>query len=356
MEYCEGGDMLTLIKKCRKDSDFIAEDVIWKIFTQILLALNECHNRKSGKILHRDLKPANIFLDAENNVKLGDFGLSKMMNDQSVFAYTHVGTPYYMSPEQINEKEYNEKSDIWSAGCLLYEIAALRPPFEAKNHLSLAMKIREGKFDRLPRRYSEELQKLIEIMLSANPDRRPSAEALLKFPLLDMRVKEKKLRDKLAQVKQIEEDIRKKEEDLKKLENNLKQREETLNQIEIKLTESEKKLEQSNKQNPPTPPKLDENTNLNRYYIAPVSRVSNRSGSSRERCNNTTILAMDRRSSSKEFRNLPSEQHSFTVGRRSNSREVRRLPDYQANRASSHKVMNTSLKYESFELYKKKVF
>ena len=64
MEYCEGGDMGALLKRCKKCNDYIAEDVIWKIFTQIALALNECHKRKSGKVLHRDLKPANIFLDA----------------------------------------------------------------------------------------------------------------------------------------------------------------------------------------------------------------------------------------------------------------------------------------------------
>ena len=77
MEYCEGGDMGSLLKKCKKEKDYIAEDVIWKIFTQIVLALNECHNRKSCKILHRDLKPANIFLDSQNNIKLGDFWISK---------------------------------------------------------------------------------------------------------------------------------------------------------------------------------------------------------------------------------------------------------------------------------------
>jgi serine/threonine protein kinase len=87
---------------------------------------------------------------------LGDFGLARLMSEDSVFAQTHVGTPYYMyfryirSPEQINESKYNEKSDIWSAGCLLYEISSLKPPFEATNHLSLAIKIKSGKVDRIP--------------------------------------------------------------------------------------------------------------------------------------------------------------------------------------------------------------
>jgi NIMA (never in mitosis gene a)-related kinase len=88
--------------------------------------------------MHRDLKPGNIFLDSNYNVKLGDFGLSRVMSDESMFANTHVGTPYYMSPEQINSERYNEKSDIWSLGCIIYEAAALHAPFEATTHFQLA--------------------------------------------------------------------------------------------------------------------------------------------------------------------------------------------------------------------------
>jgi serine/threonine protein kinase len=84
-------------------------------------------------------------------VKLGDFGLSKIMGDQSVFAYTHVGTPYYMSPEQIDEQRYNHKCDIWSAGCVLYEIVCLRAPFEATNKIQLAYKIKLGEIERIPK-------------------------------------------------------------------------------------------------------------------------------------------------------------------------------------------------------------
>ena len=140
------------------------------------MALQACHTRKDGKILHRDLKPGNIFLDSNYNVKLGDFGLSRVMGDQSVFAYTHVGTPYYMSPEQIADQKYNEKSDIWALGCIIYEVAALRAPFEATTHYQLAMKIKAGKLDRIPRCYSEELMTCIRAMLQQDPDKRPSAE------------------------------------------------------------------------------------------------------------------------------------------------------------------------------------
>lgn len=100
--------------------------------------------------MHRDLKPGNVFFDGNGNVKLGDFGLSRMMGDESVYAYTHVGTPYYMSPEQISDQRYNEKSDIWSVGCVVYEFAALRAPFEATNQIQLAMKIKSGKIERIP--------------------------------------------------------------------------------------------------------------------------------------------------------------------------------------------------------------
>ena len=126
----------------------------------MLLALEYCHSRgpdekgKGGKVLHRDIKPANIFINNSNHIKLGDFGLSREMGEHSEFAQTHVGTPYYMSPEQVRNMNYNEKSDIWSAGCLIYEMAALKRPFEAGNHLALAKKIEDGLFERIPYQFS----------------------------------------------------------------------------------------------------------------------------------------------------------------------------------------------------------
>lgn len=96
------------------------------------------------------------------------------MGEESIFATTNVGTPYYMSPEQIEQNSYNEKSDIWSAGCLLYEMAALEPPFQANNHLCLALKIKNGQYERLPMRYSEDLQALVKNMLNIDQEQRPS--------------------------------------------------------------------------------------------------------------------------------------------------------------------------------------
>ncbi len=102
------------------------------------------------------------------DAKLGDFGFAKALGSRGSgedYAQTNLGSPYYMSPEQCNGQDYNEKSDIWSLGVVLYELAALNPPFMATNQLSLALKIKEGTFKRVPSRYSEELQRVIRWML-----------------------------------------------------------------------------------------------------------------------------------------------------------------------------------------------
>jgi NIMA (never in mitosis gene a)-related kinase len=165
MEFCAGGDLGKLIKKYSRERLSFDEKFIWKIFAQSVLALKECHRRQENgdlkPILHRDLKPANILLDSDQNIKMGDFGLAKELNSQSHLATTNVGTPFYMAPEIINEKDYDEKSDIWSLGCLLYELAALKPPFEAQNAVTLAMRINAGRFPRIPSRYSDSLQDVI---------------------------------------------------------------------------------------------------------------------------------------------------------------------------------------------------
>lgn len=100
-----------------------------------------------------------------------------------------------MSPEQINECKYNEQSDIWSLGCIVYEMAALHPPFTAQNHLSLAVKIKAGKFERLPPRYSEELQRVVEWMLCQNFEERPTVDDLMNLPQVSVRIREKKMEE-----------------------------------------------------------------------------------------------------------------------------------------------------------------
>ncbi|XP_061602526.1 serine/threonine-protein kinase Nek2 [Cololabis saira] len=200
MEHCEGGDLSSLISQCIKERRYLEEQFILRVLVQLTLALKECHRRSDGRatVLHRDLKPANIFLDIRQNVKLGDFGLARILNHDTSFAKTFVGTPYYMSPEQINRMSYNEKSDIWSLGCLLYELCALSPPFTAYNQKELAGKIRDGRFRRIPYRYSEELNILLSKMLNLKDYLRPSVESILQSSLLSVVVAEEQ---KKAQVR-----------------------------------------------------------------------------------------------------------------------------------------------------------
>jgi NIMA (never in mitosis gene a)-related kinase 2 len=183
MEYCENGDLASVIRKYKRSGKKMDESKVWSIFFQLVCALHECHCRKD-KILHRDIKPANVFIDRHHNFKLGDFGLARVLGAEHQFAQTNVGTPYYMSPEQVNEVPYNEKCDIWSLGCLIYELAALAPPFEANNQLALAVKIKAGRVARLPEPFSDELSAVVRSMLQVDTARRPSVQDLLRLPRL----------------------------------------------------------------------------------------------------------------------------------------------------------------------------
>jgi NIMA (never in mitosis gene a)-related kinase len=128
MEYCENGDIGKYLKKQMNRP--LQENKIWKFFIEMSLGLHYLH---SNKILHRDIKTINMFLGKDDKVKIGDLGVAKMLNQTANFAHTVVGTPYYLSPELCEEKPYNHKSDIWSLGCVLYELCTFKHPFEATN-------------------------------------------------------------------------------------------------------------------------------------------------------------------------------------------------------------------------------
>ncbi|XP_029449118.1 serine/threonine-protein kinase Nek2 isoform X2 [Rhinatrema bivittatum] len=257
MEYCEGGDLASLIAKYTKDRQYLDEDFILRVFAQLVSALKDCHRRSDGSrtVLHRDLKPANIFLDAKQNVKLGDFGLARILHHDTSFAKTFVGTPYYMSPEQMNRMSYNEKSDIWSLGCLLYELCALSPPFTAFNQKDLAEKIKEGKFRRIPYRYSDELNTVITKMLNTKDYLRPSVEDILQNSLIANWVAEEQRKISEKRVRRTSEpvhlqhsesavaELRLKEQQLQERERALKSREERLEQRERELCVRERLAE-----------------------------------------------------------------------------------------------------------------
>ena len=128
MDYADGGDLQSKIKERYKQKDrnnrmnYLTEDELLDWFTQICLAMKHCHDKK---ILHRDLKSQNIFLTKKGLIKLGDFGIARVLSNTRSKAKTVVGTPYYLSPEIIRSESYSFKSDIWSLGVLMYEMAAL---------------------------------------------------------------------------------------------------------------------------------------------------------------------------------------------------------------------------------------
>lgn len=133
------------------------------------------------------MKPQNIFLRFER-IQLGDFGIAKMLDSTQDIATTCIGTPYYMAPEVFKSKPYNYKSDIWSLGCILYEMCNLRRAFDAQNINALAIKILKGTFPMIIATYSKQLRDLIYSMLKVNPNKRPTIVEILNKPFIKKRV------------------------------------------------------------------------------------------------------------------------------------------------------------------------
>lgn len=138
------------------------------------------------------LLTSSVFLGDDNSVKLGDFGLSKILQSHD-FASTYVGTPFYMSPEICKAEQYGPHSDIWALGCIIYEMCAKAPPFNAKTHFDLIQKIKSGRYPDIPACYSAELRKVIASCLQTIPDHRPDTAALLNLPIVKLMRKEQEV-------------------------------------------------------------------------------------------------------------------------------------------------------------------
>ena len=147
---------------------------------------NALQHMQNIRVMHRDLKPANIFIDSKDNLKLGDLGLGRDFTSQTMEAFSRVGTPLYMSPEVLQGNGYDFKSDIWSLGCITYELCALISPFkdeEKKMSLyDLFTKINQGVYAPLSAsRYSPELRYLIDSMLRVDPSERAAIHDIVSY-------------------------------------------------------------------------------------------------------------------------------------------------------------------------------
>jgi NIMA (never in mitosis gene a)-related kinase 1/4/5 len=159
------------------------EKLIWKIVLQVIKGLQALHKLK---ILHRDMKSANIFLYKDGTAKLGDLNVSKVA--KMGLLYTQTGTPYYASPEVWQDRPYDLKSDIWSFGCVIYEMCSLVPPFRASDMNGLFKKVLKGIYPQIPTHYSMDLRQLIKVMLQVNPTMRPDTTQLLDMYICQKRI------------------------------------------------------------------------------------------------------------------------------------------------------------------------
>ncbi|OMJ91152.1 hypothetical protein SteCoe_6319 [Stentor coeruleus] len=175
MELATCGDLQEKISKYAENQMNFPVDKIWHYTYQIILGLQALHE---NNILHRDIKASNIFIMDNDILKIGDFNIGK--EGVETLKCTKIGTPLMMSPEVWNGEAYNFKTDIWSLGCLVYQMAALRTPFVAENYAALYLKINKMKYPKLSN-YPKSLGNFIEKLLKKKPKLRPSCSEMLKM-------------------------------------------------------------------------------------------------------------------------------------------------------------------------------
>ena len=179
LEYADDGDLQSKIISKKKYGCFFEEKTIWSIFIQMVKGLNELHKKK---IIHRDLKSANIFLMKNGICKLGDLNVAKVVENELL--RTQTGTPYFASPEIWEDKPYSFKSDIWSIGCILYQMSGLKMPFQGNNIKEIYYNLKNINIPPLPEIYTHDLMNMIKKLLKLEPSQRPSTVEILEDEII----------------------------------------------------------------------------------------------------------------------------------------------------------------------------
>ena len=185
MEFADDGDLYTKIKKMKEEKIFFEEKTIWDYTIQIIQGLKSLHDKN---IMHRDLKSENIFLTKNHKCKIGDMNVSKVLKEKLLM--TQTGTPYYASPEVWMNKPYSFKSDLWSIGCVIYEMCELKTPFNGKDMDELFINVCMNKAERINKRYSDDLWLMIKKLLEVNVDKRYNCKQFLECDIVKNKINE----------------------------------------------------------------------------------------------------------------------------------------------------------------------
>ena len=184
MEYATKGSLFDFIYDQNKKR-YLPESTIIDIFTQICLAVKYIHDRK---ILHRDIKPENILVCDNGIIKLGDFGFARRLESTGAKVRTRAGTPLFTSPEMLMGLRYSTPADIWSLGCVLYELCSKKVPFNGQNVDEVSKNVRTRRPKKIPSFYSDDLRNLVTDILTKNPRNRPTINDILSRPILKYKV------------------------------------------------------------------------------------------------------------------------------------------------------------------------
>ena len=179
MDFPTNGNLSKKISFAIKNEMYLEESIIWEVLTQIIIGLNYLH--KKG-IIHRNLQTKNIYLSKLRLIKMTDFNCCFIQNKNSSLHQPLIVTSSYTAPELLYKQKFSSKCDIWSVGCIIYEMAALSLPFNGNNEVLFKNLNNSVSFKPIPDFYSNNLKSIIKYMLLLDPSKRPSTSILLNFP------------------------------------------------------------------------------------------------------------------------------------------------------------------------------